>query len=120
MDRMIMERMEFYGYHGVFPEENKLGQRYYADVTLYMDLRNAGVSDNLGETVNYAHIYKSVKEIVEGKPFKLIEAVAENIAMKLLDNYTDIIEITVKVTKPHPPFDVHFAGVAVEIHRKRV
>ena len=119
MDKMILERMQFFAYHGVFPEETKLGQRYYVDLIIHTDLRKAGVSDDLSETLNYAHIYELTKEIVKGKTFKLIEALAETIATELLENYTKVSEITVKVTKPHPPFDIHFDGVAVEIHRKR-
>lgn len=119
MDKIRMQRMEFYGYHGVFPEETKLGQQFYVDLTLYVDLRIAGQSDDLNDTVNYAHIYQTTKEMVQGAPFRLIEALAENIATKLLTNYTKIIELTVSVIKPHPPFDIHFDGVAVEIHRKR-
>ncbi len=119
MDKITLERMQFYGYHGVYPEENKLGQRFYVDVTMYVDLRAAGQSDDLKETVNYAEVCGCIREIVEGKPHKLIEAVAEHIASKLLDTYTKINEITVKVTKPHPPVRLHLDGVVVEIHRKR-
>ncbi len=111
--------MQFYAYHGVFPEETKLGQRYYVDAILHMDLQKAGLSDDLGETVNYGHAYDLIKGVVQGQTFKLIEALAETIASELLEHYTNISEITVKVTKPHPPFDIHFDGVAVEIHRKR-
>lgn len=60
-----------------------------------------------------------VKKIVETKSFKLIEALAEHIASSVLDTYTVINAVTVKVTKPHPPFDIHFQGVTVELHRTR-
>jgi len=119
MDKMSLQRIEFYGRHGVFAEEQKLGQRYYVDLDLTMDLQPAGVTDDLTLTVNYAELFYLVKGVVEGPPFKLIEALAEKIASTVLDSYTKINEITVKVTKPHPPFDIHFQGVTVEIHRKR-
>ncbi|WP_409343917.1 dihydroneopterin aldolase [Paenibacillus sp. MBLB4367] len=119
MDKMILSRMEFFGYHGVFAEENKLGQRYYVDVEMFMPLAAAGIHDDLEQTVNYADVFEIVKSIVEGKPFKLIEAVAERVASVLLQTYTSINEITVRVIKPHPPFAVLFEGVTVEIHRKR-
>lgn len=120
MDKIILERMQFYGYHGAIAEENKLGQRYIVDLTLYLDLSSAGVSDDLNETVNYAELYQSLRHIVEGAPFQLIEALAERIASELLAQYTKINQLTVKVTKPHPPVDIHFEGVSVELHRKRV
>ncbi|RAV09668.1 dihydroneopterin aldolase [Paenibacillus contaminans] len=119
MDKIVLTRMEFFGYHGVFAEENKLGQRYYVDVELFLPLEAAGINDDLEQTVNYADVFEIVKSIVEGKPFKLIEAVAERVASTLLQTYTSINEITVRVIKPHPPFAVIFEGVTVEIHRKR-
>jgi len=119
MDRMRLARMVFYGYHGVFPEENKLGQQFIVDLDLRLDLRRAGLSDEVGDTVHYAEVYELVKGIVQGKPFKLIEALAENIATAVLGTYTSINEATVSVTKPHPPFDVSFDGVTVELRRTR-
>ncbi|MDP5276974.1 dihydroneopterin aldolase [Chengkuizengella axinellae] len=120
MDKIIMEKMEFYGYHGVFPEERKLGQKFTVDTVLYLPLASAGKSDDLNETINYAEVYEVIKKIMEQQSYELIETLAEKIASTLLKTYTKINEITVKVTKPNPPFDIHFSGVAVEIHRKSV
>ncbi|MNL37171.1 Dihydroneopterin aldolase [compost metagenome] len=103
----------------MFEEERKLGQRFYVDLELELDLQAAGRSDDLTLTVNYAEVHFLVKKIVETKSFKLIEALAEYIASSLLDTYTVINAVTVKVTKPHPPFDIHFQGVTVELHRTR-
>lgn len=119
MDKMTLHRMEYYGYHGVFEEERKLGQRFYVDLELELDLQAAGLNDDLTQTVNYAEVHETVKNIVETKSFKLIEALAEHIASALLDTYTIINAVTVKVTKPHPPFDIHFQGVTVELRRTR-
>ncbi|GAA3411697.1 dihydroneopterin aldolase [Paenibacillus hodogayensis] len=119
MDKMHLARMQFYGNHGLFPEENKLGQRFYVDLTLSLDLSEAGRTDEIGTTVNYAELYERVKQIVEGRTFRLIEALAENIASDVLHQYTNVNDVTVRVIKPHPPFDIHFDGVTVEIVRKR-
>ncbi|MEC0247146.1 dihydroneopterin aldolase [Paenibacillus chitinolyticus] len=119
MDKLILTRMEFYGYHGVFAEENKLGQRFYVDAELHMPLDKPGRTDNIEDSINYAEAYAVIKEVVEKRTFKLIEALAEQVASSLLETYTSIEEVTVRVIKPHPPFDIHFAGVTVEISRKR-
>lgn len=119
MDRMVLRRMVFFGYHGVIPEENRLGQKFYVDLDLRLDLTRAGLSDDLNDTVNYAELHALVKRIVEGPPFKLIEALAEKIASEVLGTYTSINEATVSVTKPNPPFDIAFDGVTVEIRRRR-
>ncbi|MEV5030776.1 dihydroneopterin aldolase [Paenibacillus sp. LPE1-1-1.1] len=119
MDKMFIKGMKFYGYHGVFPEENKLGQKYYVDIELDMDLEQAAVTDDLNRTVNYVEIHALAKTIVEGPPYKLIEALTGHIATRVLEVYTMVNEVTVRVTKPNPPFDIHFDGVTVELRRKR-
>jgi dihydroneopterin aldolase len=119
MDRMVLRRMQFFGYHGVFPEENKLGQKFIVDLDLRMDLSRAAQTDNVDDTVNYAEIHALVKRIVEARPLKLIEALAETIASAVLGTYTIISEATVSVTKPNPPFDITFDGVTVELRRER-
>ncbi|QMV42276.1 dihydroneopterin aldolase [Cohnella cholangitidis] len=119
MDRMQLKRMVFYGYHGVYPEENRLGQKYFIDLDMRMDLSRAARSDDVNDTVNYADIHALVKGIVEGPPVKLIETLTENIASAVLGTYTSIIKATVSVTKPNPPFDITFDGVTVELRRQR-
>jgi dihydroneopterin aldolase len=119
MDQMRLKRMSFFGYHGVYKEEQKLGQKYMVDITLFLDLEEAGKTDDLEKTINYAEVYETIRTIVEGSPFKLIEALAESIASTLLATYTKMNECTIQVIKPNPPFSIHFDGVSVQIHRKR-
>lgn len=119
MDKILFNKMEFWGYHGAFKEENKLGQRFYVDLELYFDLSKAGRSDNLEDTVNYADIYKTVQQIVEKEKYELVEAIAERLATKILDGYMIIDEVLVRVTKPDPPIPGHYESVAIEIRRSR-
>ncbi|MBP2242611.1 dihydroneopterin aldolase [Cytobacillus eiseniae] len=119
MDKIILNKMAFYGYHGVFPEETRLGQRFIIDLTVEADLKQAGESDRLEDSINYGETYFVCKEIVEGSPYKLVEAVAEKIAGEMLDRFSAISQVTVKVTKPDPPIPGHYESVAVEITRGR-
>ncbi|MEH7115175.1 dihydroneopterin aldolase [Neobacillus niacini] len=119
MDKIFVNQMEFYGYHGVFPEETKLGQRFIVDLMVLVDLKKAGETDELEFSVSYADLFLVCKEIVEGKPFKLVEAVAENIAKTVLEQFPLVTEATVKVIKPDPPIPGHYQSVAVEITRGR-
>ncbi|MCT2346798.1 dihydroneopterin aldolase [Niallia taxi] len=119
MDKIALNKMEFYGYHGVFQEETKLGQRFIIDLEVEADLQQAGTTDNLEYSINYGQLYFDVKEIVEGEPFKLIEAVAEAIAKKMLNSYNRIQSVMVRVIKPDPPIPGHYQSVSVEILRKR-
>lgn len=119
MDKILLNQMQFYGYHGVLPEETRLGQRFIVDLTVEVDLRKAGETDQLEDSVNYAELFNICKEIVEGKPYKLIESVAENVANEILRQFQVIMECTVKVIKPDPPIPGHYRSVAVEIRRSR-
>jgi len=120
MDKIYVTGMQFYGYHGVFPEENVLGQRFEVDLTVSLNLKAAGETDRLEDSVNYGELYTICKEIVEGpKPYKLVEAVAEKIANGVLVAYPSVTEVTVKVIKPDPPIPGHYKSVAVEITRSR-
>ncbi|GEN34544.1 MULTISPECIES: dihydroneopterin aldolase [Aneurinibacillus] len=119
MDKILFNKMEFWGYHGAFKEENTLGQRFYVDLEIYFDLSKAGHSDNLKDTVNYADIYKTTQQVVENEKYELVEAIAERLAAKILDSYLLIDEILVRVTKPDPPIPGHYQSVAVEIKRSR-
>lgn len=111
--------MEFYGYHGVFAEENRLGQRFIVDLVVSVDIKKAGETDDLTFSVNYGELYQVCKEVVEGKPYKLLEAVAEKIASSVLTVFPLIVDVTVKVIKPDPPIPGHYKSVAVEITRGR-
>ena len=119
MDKIFVNQMSFYGYHGVFPEETKLGQRFKVDLMVETDLSKAGRSDNLEDSVNYGELYEVCKAVVEGKTFKLVESVAENIAADLLSKFPSIQTCTVKVYKPDPPIPGHYESVAIEIVRGR-
>ena len=80
LDKIYLNELEFYGYHGVLEEEKRLGQRFRINVVLEMNLRKAGETDDLNETISYAEVYTVCKEIAEGKSYDLIEALArENI-----------------------------------------
>ncbi|MEK4423601.1 dihydroneopterin aldolase [Solibacillus sp. FSL K6-1523] len=118
MDYIHLREMQFFGYHGVLPEENVLGQRFRANVSLAVNMKQAGETDDLTNTVSYVGVYDICKEIMEGKPFKLIEAVAETIATRILTQYEgQIFGCRVEVIKPDPPIPGHYKEVAVEIVR---
>ena len=118
-DKIELRGMVFYGYHGVGPEEQALGQRFVVDVVMERDLRKAGLSDEPADTVNYSHVFKMVKEIVEGPSRKLLENVAETIAQKVLGNF-DLDAVRVIVKKPEVPMKGSILDyAAVDIRRER-
>ena len=119
MDRIILEGMRFYGFHGVNPEERVLGQEYLVDLAVEMDLVIAGTSDHLEDTVSYAQIYRAVRDVMEGEPRNLLEAAAQSIADRVLYEFP-IDSVSVRVKKPHPPIRGSvIENATVEITRRR-
>ncbi|MBE3588465.1 MAG: dihydroneopterin aldolase [Thermoanaerobacteraceae bacterium] len=118
VDRIILKDMEFYGYHGVLPEEQRLGQPFVVDVELFLDLAPAGRADDPERTVDYARVFRVVEEVVAGPPCRLIEAVAERVAAAVLKEFP-VAEVLVRVKKPAAPVPGHFEYMAVEVRRRR-
>ncbi|HEU5014433.1 MAG TPA: dihydroneopterin aldolase [Roseiflexaceae bacterium] len=119
-DKIFLEGMIFFGFHGTLPEERTLGQRFVVDIELRCDLRAAGKSDDLSKTVDYSQVYEQARTIVEGEPVNLTETVAERIATAVLRTQPLVESIRVKVAKPHVRLGATvLAGSAVEIVRSR-
>jgi dihydroneopterin aldolase len=118
-DRVYLEGMAFYGYHGVRPEERVLGQRFLIDVTLATDLRPAGEADDLALSIDLFAVHDRVRAIVEGPTRLTIEAVAEAIAAMLLAE-TPARHVAVGVRKVAPPLPgATLAAAGIRIRRTR-
>jgi len=119
-DRILLEGMVFHGRHGTLPAERELGQPFVVDVELRLDLRAAGLADDLTRTVDYSEVHRRAKEIVEGPPAGLTETVAERIAAAVLEEHPPVEAIRVKVGKPNVRLgDTVLTASAVEITRRR-
>ncbi|KAL6496374.1 hypothetical protein OROGR_029632 [Orobanche gracilis] len=118
-DKLVLRGLKFHGYHGVKPEERKLGQKFLVDVDAWMDLQAAGISDRLSDTISYTAIYSIVKEVVEGAPHNLLESVAQQIASAVLSEYPQVSAVRVQVGKPHVAVlgQVDYLGVEIVRHR---
>jgi dihydroneopterin aldolase len=119
-DRILLEGMIFYGRHGTLPAERELGQPFVLDIELHLDLRSAGLADDLTRTVDYSEVHRRAKEIVEGPPVNLTETVAERVAAAVLEDHPTVEAVRVKVTKPNVRLDgTVLLGSAIEILRQR-
>jgi dihydroneopterin aldolase len=115
-DVLRLRNMRFFAYHGLFPQEGELGQRFEVDLEIHRDLSGAGNSDQVEDTVDYQRVYRLVEEVVTGRRFKLVEALAEHVAQAVGQALAPV-RLTVRVRKPHPPVAAHFDGVEVELQR---
>ncbi|HLR54180.1 MAG TPA: dihydroneopterin aldolase [Pseudogracilibacillus sp.] len=119
MDKIKLNQLQFYGYHGLFPEENKLGQRFIVDVELYLSLKKAGQTDDMYDSIDYGKAYEVLQSIVEGEAKNLIEAVASESATVLLSTFSKLKACRIQIIKPDPPIRGQYESVAVEIYRER-
>lgn len=106
--------MSFYGYHGVTTEERATGRRYEVDCELEVDLAEAGLSDELRDTIDYEQVYNVIRDTVEGKSFALLERLATDLAIKVLDRFP-VYRVTLHVRKMTPPIagQIKFIEVAI-------
>lgn len=118
MDKIYINNLEFIGFHGVFPEEKKLGQKFLVSLELTVDTREAGKTGDLTKSVHYGLVAQDVEKLFLEKSIDLIETCAENIAEMVLKKYELVKEVKVIVKKPWAPLQMHFENVAVEITRK--
>ncbi len=119
LDKIAIEGLEVFASHGVFPEENKLGQKFLVSVTLYTDTRRAGETDDLSASIHYGEAAHAIDEFMRVHTFKLIETAAEGIAAMLLDRYPSAYGVRVKLEKPWAPVGLPLRTVSVEIERTR-
>lgn len=117
-DRLAVQGIEAFGYHGVFDFERREGQVFRVDLVLGLDTRPAAESDDLRDTVDYGTLVAAVKEAVETEPVDLIETLAQRIAdVCLTDSRVQWTEVTVH--KPDAPIEATFTDVALTIFRSR-
>lgn len=114
--RLTIDNAEFYAYHGVRPEEQRLGGRYQVDVDIYYDARKAVVSDNLNDTVNYQEVLFLVNEHMNGdETYELIETLAFDIASSVMERFALVDHVTVRVRKISVPVQHILDHVEAEI-----
>lgn len=118
MDKIKIQNLEVFAKHGVFPEENVLGQKFVISAVLYTSTRKAGVTDELSHSVNYGEVSHYIKNYVEGHTWKLLESVVEHLAEEILLHFPLLNQVDLEIKKPWAPIGLPLDTVSVEISRK--
>lgn len=118
-DKIAIDGLEVFANHGVYREENVLGQKFVVSLTLYTDLRRAGLHDDLDASIDYGAVCHLVDSYLREHTFKLIETAAEGVARELLGTYGSLLGVRVRVDKPWAPVGLPLASCGVEIVRTR-
>lgn len=117
MDQIIVEDLQVYAYHGVYPQENEEGQNFYVSVALDTDTRAAGMADDLGLSTNYGVVCRFLHTFLTEHTYKLIETAAERASEALLLQFPHVRQVTMEIKKPEAPITVPFGSVSVKIVR---
>lgn len=117
-DRIELRGLAVRGHHGVFEHEKRDGQDFLVDLTVWVDLRAPGRSDELADTLDYGALAQGAADIVAGPARDLIERVAAEIADGVLVD-PRVQAVQVRLHKPAAPIPLTFADVAVVVHRTR-
>ena len=108
--------LRVFAYHGVHPEERRLGQEFVIDVRLRCRPSPAAETDDVADAVDYGAVCERVVELARGGPWNLIETLATRIADDLVDRFA-VESATVRVAKPAAPIPHPFDEVAVSVIR---
>ena len=116
-DKVLIKGLACRARVGVPEWERRKRQKILLDLELRLDLRKAGRNDRVDQTVDYAAVAREVKALVEGRPFVLVEAMAESAAGLVLKRF-HVKEVTVRVRKFSVP-GTRSVGVLVTRGRSR-
>lgn len=117
MDKIKIENLEVFANHGVFEEENHLGQKFLVSAVLYTDTRNAGKTDELAASIHYGEVCRFIDTYMKEHTYRLIERAAETLAEELLLTLPNLQKIQLEIKKPWAPIGLPIQSVSVEIER---
>lgn len=118
-DTIQINRLEVFGRHGVFAEETHLGQRFIFDVLCHTDFSKCAETNDVEDAVNYASVCDLIVETSSQTNFRLIEALADRIAKRILGEFSAVSCVTVSVSKPSAPVPHIFDSISVRVTRSR-
>jgi dihydroneopterin aldolase len=118
-DRIEIRDLRVTGTHGVLPEERERAQPFSVDIVAWVDMEAAQQSDDLTDTVDYGALAQAAADIVGGRSYRLLEALAGRLASALLilDPRLEAVEVTVR--KLHPPLALDVGSTGVRVRRAR-
>jgi len=118
MGLIHLEDMEFYAYHGCFQEEQIAGNRFMVNLTLKTNMDKASETDKIIDALNYQTAYQLVRQEMAIKSH-LLEHVAKRILDALFNQFQQLEQAKVKVSKMNPPMGGAMRCVSVELERKQ-
>lgn len=117
MDQIKIENLEVFCHHGVYKEENVLGQKFVVSAVLFLKTRKAGLTDALNDSISYGDVCRLIAAEMKKQNDNLLERVAERLARKILLEFPMVEKVSVEVKKPWAPVLMHLDYASVKIER---
>lgn len=112
---ITLREVRFHAFHGVMPQERKVGADFTVTLRVKADLSRPVFSDNVDDTLNYATLYEVLKREM-AQPSRLLEHIAGRIGQAVFDSFPQVETVDVMLTKLNPPMGADSEGAAVELH----
>jgi dihydroneopterin aldolase len=110
---ILLEGIQVPAALGVTAAERRMRRPVRLDLEIARDLRAAGRSDSIRQTIHYKRVFEVVEDVAANQQHKLVEALADRIARAVLSKF-DADAVSVRVRKPTPIAGVlEAAGVRV-------
>ena len=107
--------VRFRAFHGVLPQERRVGGDFLVTVRVGYPLERAMETDNVDDTLDYSALYALVEREV-AEPSKLLEHVAGRIVKAITTSFPEVTSVDLELTKLNPPMGADSEGAAVEVH----
>ena len=117
MNYITIKNLEVFAYHGVFPEEQKIGQLFFISAKLYLNTSPVAQKDSLETSVNYDEVCHFLTSLMTEKTFCLIETVAEYLVRNLLWKYPLIHAVELSLSKPNAPVNLPFEDISITVKK---
>ena len=116
---LFIDNLEVFANHGLFEEENKLGQKFIFDIECELNYKKAMFSDEMTDSISYADIAEVVVKTTTTNTFNLLERLAGEILKNIFTEFPQIENINLKINKPGAPIKYHFEKCGVEVKTSR-
>ena len=116
---LFIDNLEVFANHGLFEEENKLGQKFIFDIECELNYKKAMFSDEMTDSISYADIAEVVVKTATTNTFNLLERLAGEILKNIFTEFSQIENIKLKINKPGAPIKYHFEKCGVEVKTSR-
>ena len=112
-----LEKLNFFGFHGINDSEIKKGQNFILDITVHYKIIDH--SDDINNFIDYIELYDLIKKSFEAKRFNLLESLGSQILRDITYKYSSVFYIKINMRKPSIAIDNNQDFINVEVEYKK-